>query len=529
MQEEVKVILEELVAYISGLRGEGILKGKESIYITVRAKYIILKENGLLDNLYRTVKETLWDAPDLYIYFLSIIFDIVKDDRSITEALNSLNNDNINLFTQMLIRGQIEYIIFQNSKLQRHYDLRRMVNRRLLEKSEEIINIPFPYRTHNLRNQNRIVIVVSQFLSDLHAPTNIIKQISRLLQKEFNMEVLLIVALDDMYSNNPQQVWFNSIILNYVKEYNDYFKIEYKGEIIHGIQFMMNQQNTTYIQEVIEIIYDFNPLFVWSMGTFSIFADFLRKFITVMSMPFSDGYAVSEAQIMCTYLNSHSSEIKDMESSFIELNQRAIQFKLGLPLTESMNIYYREDYGIKEQDFVVVVIGNRLDIEIDQDFIILLKKILEIDDRICVVFIGGYEGYSSLIQEDIFSKRTRNLGYQRDLIGILSIMDLFLNPPRQGGGAGAVYSLFNGLPVVTLGQCDVANSIEPEDICKNFDEMYHLVKKYFYDIEFYKKESNKAMRIREKRTSDIFFNNTKILIDEVRRCLNDFETEVEII
>lgn len=518
MQIMIKSLLEDLNIYVKAIQENS--ENAKRFSDLFRENYISLKEDQQLDGFYESLRSEFSSDPKLLTLVLSIIYGVVRDDRSLYEIFYLLQHSDMNLLSQIYIRDQLETCIFRNSNLSRHYRNRRSLHKQLLTKLENLIDVNLDYKPYKFRNKNRIVITTGQLLGDFHAPTYVLKEICYILQNKFHYEVLLIVSIDDMYDEALSQIWYNPLLLFYNRDYDGSFTIEYKGEKINGFQFIMNHRNLVIAKKLINIIYNYNPMFIWHMGNPCLFADLFRKYTTVMAMPFTDGYAISEAQIMCAYLNSQSDEIKDMEAYFREVGQKSLQYGLRLPLTPSMKTYRRIDFNMGDEDFAITVVGNRLDTEVNNEFKQLLREIMQIDSRIYIVFIGKFESYPSFRNEDeLFATRTRFLGYQEDLIGILGIMDLFLNPPRQGGGAGAVYSLYNGVPVVTLNYCDVANSLEPEDTCDSIQEMFDLIQKYFYDQEFYQKQSMKALEIRKKRGLDVFFDNTKAMLEEAVKLL----------
>ena len=513
MQIMIKSLLEDLNKYVKAMQ-ENSEKAKQFSDL-FRENYMSLKEEQQLDDFYERLWSEFSSDPKIFTLILSIIYDVVRDDRSLCEIFYLLQHSDMDLLTQIYIRDQLETCIFRNSNLSRNYRNRRNLHKQLLTKLENLIDVNLDYKPYKFRNKKRIVLTICQLLGDSHAPTRVLKEICYILQNKFHYEVLVIVAIDDMYDGDLSSIWYHPAISFYNENYNGSFTVKYKEEKINGFQFIMNHRNLGIIKKLINIICNYNPAFIWHMGNRCLFADLFRKYTTVMAMPFTDGYTISEAQIMCTYLNSHSDEIKDMEAYLGETGQKPLQYDLRLPLTPSMKTYHRKDFNIDDKDFVITVVGNRLDIEVNNEFKQLLRKILKISSRISIAFVGIFESYPSFVNEDeIFSTRTKFLGYQEDLIGVLGIMDLFLNPPRQGGGGGAVYSLYNGVPVVTLNYCDVANSLEPEDTCNSIQEMFELIQKYFYDKEFYQKQSVKALEIRKKRGLDVFFNNTKTMLEE---------------
>jgi len=89
------------------------------------------------------------------------------------------------------------------------------------------------------------------------------------------------------------------------------------------------------------------------------------------------------------------------------------------------------------------------------------------------------------------------LGLQEDMLAISEICDLYINPPRNGGGSSIAEALSKGKPAVTLnyGDCSIAAG---EEFCvKDLEEMKNTIIKYITDNDFYKKMSEKALKRNE--------------------------------
>lgn len=96
----------------------------------------------------------------------------------------------------------------------------------------------------------------------------------------------------------------------------------------------------------------------------------------------------------------------------------------------------------------------------------------------------------------------RFLGEQKRLQGAIAMTDLFVNPPRVGGGAGAHLALLEGIPIITLKNCDVA-SLAGDGFCyENPASLPEWIVRYKRDTAFYDEQSKagkgKRKRVREK-------------------------------
>jgi glycosyltransferase involved in cell wall biosynthesis len=169
-----------------------------------------------------------------------------------------------------------------------------------------------------------------------------------------------------------------------------------------------------------------------------------------------------------------------------------------LPFTfsikEARNIYKKSDLDIAEDVFVSVVVGARLSLDVNKEFLDFLEKFAS--DKHYIVFLGFWDNYEDVKKErpDLF-KYVRYLGIQDDVTGIMRAFDLYINPYRRGGGTSVVEAMAQGLVALAIDYGDVAYNIAPEFLCKDYDEMLDRIKILTTD----KDEYNKAREIALKR------------------------------
>ena len=108
------------------------------------------------------------------------------------------------------------------------------------------------------------------------------------------------------------------------------------------------------------------------------------------------------------------------------------------------------------------------------------------------------------------------LGYREDYKELIAASDLFLNPPRQGSGTGAMWSAMAGVPVITLDDCDVESESGKEFVCGTVDEMPGLVMRYLMDKTFYKRQSRLIKERAEKERSVDSIGNIRKFCESVK-------------
>ena len=88
-----------------------------------------------------------------------------------------------------------------------------------------------------------------------------------------------------------------------------------------------------------------------------------------------------------------------------------------------------------------------------------------------------------------------NMGMQKDVLAILELVDIYVNPLRQGGGTSGLEAMYKCKPAVSINFGDVA-AVIGKDFCVNdFNEMKSIIIKYKNDRKFYVEMSKKAKEV----------------------------------
>lgn len=159
---------------------------------------------------------------------------------------------------------------------------------------------------------------------------------------------------------------------------------------------------------------------------------------------------------------------------------------------EQEHAYTRRQLGLPQNKFVALIVGGRLDEEIDDKFRDVLYKL--IDAGLYVAFLGTYQKYEEEFVKAIQEYRDNSiyLGFQDDVLAIDECCDLYINPMRLGGGRSAAEAMYKGLPVVTFNYGDVGVVAGEEFHVNSYGEMYEKVLKYSTDKDYYQKMSELA-------------------------------------
>jgi len=339
------------------------------------------------------------------------------------------------------------------------------------------------------RDYNTVFVVTSQFLSVNHSPTKIALDVCYNLMKNLNKKVVLINTKEVLTSKGLMQM--ANITCASVFDYlNNVDGIEYKDIRIPFYQAEVNMPNEHEIINILNMLKKYKPSMIINVGTVLI-GDLCSKIIPTVTIPLGvNGHSKSTFYVINTeedYKNYSSKHNRNKES-FIITKKSAFELK------PQKHIFSKEELGIPQNKFILAVIGNRLNREIDEEFLEVLEESCKLNNSY-VLFIDNFNfNESQGVKYKNLISNYKNMGYQEDLLATLENIDIYVNPKRKGGGTSAIYPMYLGKPVVTLNYGDVASITGTEFWVQDYKMMIDKINKYYTDTEFYNQKSNIAQK-----------------------------------
>ncbi|GGB10549.1 hypothetical protein [Agarivorans gilvus] len=376
----------------------------------------------------------------------------------------------------------------------------------LFEKTLSINSISGVSGCNKERERKKIVIVTNQFLGLKHAPTILaVRMAKKYNELGFDVSIINTACLPRKYS----VFYVGSTTFNYVPEYSRVgidislfsegnIEISKAGgrenNVIHdGVKIPFCQVDSLHEYSVaLSSILDNEVDLVISVSDSNLFCDYLSKHagssIPIIMHPTSSGLP------LVIYSNplllNHPVECEKNRSVDDLILERYYPKRFNyLPLA-------RRDFSLPENNFLIAIVGNRLEEEIDNNFVELLERIISSTPSVSIVFVGCDE--SILNNFDLPLRRASFvIPYQQDLASFLKIMDLYLNPDRTGSGTSAVMALGASVPVATLAKrySDVSWWVQDEFSFSDYNSMLDFIFKCIFDKEFFQQQKNKAISI----------------------------------
>lgn len=424
----------------------------------------------------------------MYCLAMSTIYEVTKDVHVVEELENLLLDNKTDLYFADMLQLQISAVKFTDMFVPNSYEKNRSINKNLLERYIQTYPIPYEYTSYEERNLKRIVVETNSLLGIHHGPTRIVLELCRCLQNDYGYEVFLLVNRTTSNPEDLHEFWVDPFIYNYDREIEGTFKLNYEGTIIFGYQFEWSRSKLKERNIALQFIHDWKPLCVFHICGEYYRHDIYKYLTTLLSMPCEDGYTASEAQVLVSYMKSDAEYVQEAVKYINSQNQCIEDIATFGGLKEDHNRNYKKRYfNIPEKSFVICLVGNRLDSEISPEFESLLQRVIDRHQDIYVAVIG--EMHRNL---ELQENRIIKLGFQMELIDVLKVMDLYVNPVRKGGGGSASCALQAGVPVVSLKNCDVAVNVGESFVCDDLLEMEQLIERYIDDDVFYNNQIEKV-------------------------------------
>lgn len=257
------------------------------------------------------------------------------------------------------------------------------------------------------------------------------------------------------------------------------------------------------IRTAIEEIEKKRPEFILdiSLGGTAVAAVFHGE-IPVLHIPLT-GYSsgavfdayIAKSKLLCMQENKIFDSIEE---------SRIFEAPINIPYNiRSRKIYYRDELGLEDDDFILVTVGNRLKYEMDTEFVGAVKDLLGRNQKYKWIIVGKdlSEEFHTAANELIKSGQIRLWGFENDLSALYKICNVYLNPNRVGGCGSIELAMEMELPVaLTDFPSDVLPIIGAKNCCGSYyNDIIQYIEKIYKSPRLYTHEGKKFYSLLKRR------------------------------
>lgn len=424
------------------------------------------------------------DYCDKFKIFLgSILYCITSKENYIEFILNMLlNSTELTKYNKFFVYYQCVRYIMVNKSVS--IDTRKIRNSVFedLHSEFKVKNIALKKLSLRERNDDCIFVFAGQIVSMHHAPTKIAMDVCWILANKYRKKIYLIntreVATDK--GSFPMK---NTYCGNIVIELSKNQTIKYKGEEFLFYQPEVSMPDDDEIKKMLNLVNKYKPELIINIGPVMT-GDLCSEIVPTVTLPLS-GETFSNSTFL---VNFNETMYRQFNSEFGIKKERVIFAKGAFELKPKEYNFTKEELRIPKNKFIIIVVGNRLNEEMDDGFIKVLDRCCKISNGF-VLFVGSSKIEKDLKRYKYLWKNHKNLGYQDDLLAVIEHTDLYINPKRSGGGTSVIYAFYAGKPVITLEYGDVFIYAEKDFAVRNYDEMNLKIDRYVNDQQFYTEKS----------------------------------------
>lgn len=434
------------------------------------------------------------------IYLNSVLLQMFGKPEYLEEIVKiALHNKKIRPVTKYYLSGKLFACLILNEQLGTEnikYLIWKLF-REACEEYEEYLQLDLDLIPKEERNQNLILVITDHFVQVTHAPTKTALDRCAMIKRKLNKECLLIHTTEGVTREGEIPFLIRSIPGYklegcYSEEHSEKEYQEWNGVRIPFVQSERNMPNPIDVKVLIDTVKQLKPLFIIDIGASSMVANLCKKLVPVL------GLNLCFSELAFTTENYQALGRKLDEKDFVLLDKlglspnHVIESTFTFSFQPQKQILTREQIGFGKDEFIIAVVGFRLNTEVTKEFIEMLEPIL--NEHVKVAFIGGFKEYAKLEKQYPFLKKySYPLGFQGDILSVIEHCNLYVNPIRKGGGSSCVEAMSKGLPVVTTKYGDVAANVGERFCVKDYKEMREQITKYYQEPEFYHEMSGKAL------------------------------------
>ena len=513
----MKDAIEQLKVVLNKVQIGSIDCQDECIYLGYLVEMLTENERLLF---WEIVDDAFGDDTHVYVGFLSMIYKYVDTSYAIKKMIMLLCDDSWTLSDLIAYEYQIRRYVFAGSTVCKEYHiyLYEYIVKKMKSSFVAAINRK---KTSTHAENKKILLVTSQLLDERHSPSFVLANLYYYLNN-LEYEVKVLVLNKSRLMTDMGYWWSDVFMPSEVFQGNKEFVIRYFQVIdVEGYQYELHPQTIEEdIRECVQNIVDYNPALIIDCGGDTFIPEIFNDYYPVAFMGFTSEVPPTTDRYILRYFNDN--KLQDLEKQ-LQPGQRLISCLFDCKYMPQESPNQGQIKLIGEDGFKVAIVGNRLNEEVSGEFESLLLRVVRQNPQIIYIIIGDCDSLQAKYDKSEYRNNFRFVGYTLCLEALLKHCNLFLNAPRTGGGGGAVQALKAGVPVLTLGDCDVASVCGLDFICDSLKEMEDTLLRYCDNDTFMIEQRSLA----EKRYKE-WYVTPETSEKNIKQCILEIQNEEKL-
>lgn len=340
-----------------------------------------------------------------------------------------------------------------------------------------------PPLSHKPINRH-VAIYASNICSAVHPPTKLVLQHACLLH-DLGYTVQIFCAQEEKINYAEEYLGNGGVCISKPfdpREFSDYLgsrKISFSfASTDHSLQ--------TRWKSITHSIKDFQAELIFFIGMQSPLVEALYQYCPVLALSTTSAPPIGSCDLWLSALNAPSTQVWGDTFSLGPSHF----YPYRVERKSLKNTTNRQQLNLKKDHIVLISVGARLKSEIHGAWAQQIKTLLKQHPTSIWLLVGG-DGKLPEALEDMPKQQIRCIPYTPDLIAIYRCCDIYLNPPRLGGGFSVAEAMAEGLSVVSFEDCDGGNKLGDYAV-NNLDEYLLRVQKLITN-RAHRKELGKKM------------------------------------
>ncbi len=319
----------------------------------------------------------------------------------------------------------------------------------LLSKLRNLSNqfIPESLKPRFTNKIKKIVMIMPCIGGPMHTPTVLALNYLKILAS-LGFIVKVISALE-IYPKDPFAYHGTSRCVNPIDINIPYLKKSLIGECSIDISTAKVSLEERFKKHLLSIA-KFDPDVVFLIGNYSTLANILYSYRPSLILPTNSIIPLIPSDVVLSTQNSPSLNIQD-NNQFSSPTLHYHPYKIFSPSVDKE--LTKPDMGIFEDATVLVTIGYRLHREITGQWLNSIISLIKQNPNLRWLIIG-LEDRNLIPALTEIGSQVIVLGHQDNVGNILSLCDIYINPPRMGGGFSIIEAMALKKPVVSFSNSD---------------------------------------------------------------------------